>query len=91
MKCLGGEIQGRFLPANVAELERCKNMGVDVAKIYNTTDLAPGSQIVFSATGITDGELLQGVRRFGHGARTHSIVTGYATRQVRFIDTVHLL
>lgn len=91
MKCLGGEIQGRFLPANDTELTRCTSMGVDLSKVYNTTDLAPGSQIVFSATGITDGELLQGVRRFGHGARTHSIVTGYATRQVRFIDTVHLL
>ncbi len=90
MKCLGGEIQGKFLPANNAELERCKRMGVDPNKIYGTQDLAPGKEIVFAATGITDGELLQGVRRFVGGSRTHTIAMGYATRVVRFMDTVHL-
>jgi fructose-1,6-bisphosphatase II len=90
IKCLGGEIQGRFLPANQAELERCQRMGVDPKKIFKTQELAPGENIVFAATGITDGELLQGVRRFGGGARTHTIAMGYATRVVRFIDSVHL-
>ncbi len=90
MKCLGGEIQGKFLPANQAELERCIKMGVDPNKIYNTQELAPGKEIVFAATGITDGELLQGVRHFSGGARTHTIAMGYATRVVRFMDTVHL-
>jgi len=65
-------------------------MGVSETRIYKTEDLAPGEQIVFAATGITDGDLLQGVRRFGGGARTHSIAMGYASRVVRFIDTVHL-
>jgi fructose-1,6-bisphosphatase II len=91
MKCLGGEIQGKFLPADQAELERCQKMGVDPSRIYATNDLAPGSEMVFSATGITDGDLLQGVRLFGNGARTHTIAMGYKTRVVRFIDTVHLL
>jgi fructose-1,6-bisphosphatase II len=91
MKCLGGEIQGKFLPADPAELERCTVMGVDATRIYATNDLAPGEEMVFSATGITDGELLQGVRIFGNGARTHTIAMGYKTRVVRFIDTVHLL
>ena len=90
LKCLGGEIQGRFLPEDAVQLERCRLMGVDPLKVYGTVDLAPGEQIVFSATGITDGELLQGVRRFAGGARTHSVAMGFATKVVRFIDTVHL-
>ncbi|MBB6098522.1 fructose-1,6-bisphosphatase II [Deinobacterium chartae] len=91
MKCLGGEIQGRFLPADDAQRERLKQMGVTEGKVYRTEDLAPGENIVFSATGITDGDLLDGVRFFGEGARTHSIVMGYSSRIVRFIDSVHLL
>jgi len=90
LKCMGGEIQGRFLPSNQAELERLHAMGLDERKIYRTNDLAPGRQIVFSATGITHGELLEGVRYFGGGARTHSIVMGYQTKVVRFIDSIHL-
>jgi fructose-1,6-bisphosphatase II len=90
MKCLGGEIQGRFLPADDAELERCRKMGVDEKRVYGVNDLAPGEEIVFSATGITDGELLEGVRRFSGGARTRTIAMGFSTRVVRFIDTVHL-
>jgi fructose-1,6-bisphosphatase II len=91
MKCLGGEILGRFLPADEAERARCASMGVDPNRIYRTDELAPGGDIVFSATGITDGELLQGVRFFGNGARTHTIAMGFRTRVVRFIDTIHLL
>jgi len=90
MKCLGGEIQGRFLPYSEAERERFRSMGGVENKIYKTNELAPGKQIVFSATGITDGDILEGVRYFGGGARTHSIVMGYATRVVRFIDSIHL-
>ncbi|WP_045233975.1 class II fructose-bisphosphatase [Deinococcus pimensis] len=90
MKCLGGEIQGRFIAEDDAQRARLAEMGVSETRIYKTDDLAPGEQIVFAATGITDGDLLQGVRRFGGGARTHSIAMGYASRVVRFIDTVHL-
>lgn len=91
LKCMGGEIQGRFLPHSDGELERLKAMGANEKKIYKTHELAPGKQIVFSATGITNGDILQGVRYFGGGARTHSIVMGYATKVVRFIDSIHLL
>ena len=91
MKCLGGEIQGRFLPADEAERARCQAMGVSDSRIYSTNDLAPGDEIVFSATGITDGDLIHGVRFFGEGARTHTIAMGYQSRVVRFIDTIHLL
>jgi fructose-1,6-bisphosphatase II len=90
LKCLGGELQGKFLPEDAAQLERCKLMGVDPERLYGTNDLAMGEEIVFSATGITDGELLDGVRRFSGGARTRTIAMGFSTRVVRFIDTVHL-
>jgi fructose-1,6-bisphosphatase II len=67
-------------------------MGVDVddkERVYFTNDLASGEEVVFSATGVTDGELLRGVRFFGGGARTHSLLMGYKRGVVRFIDTVH--
>ena len=59
-------------------------------EVYSTTDLAPGEQIIFAATGVTDGSLLKGVRFFGDGTRTHSLVMTLSTRHVRFIDSVHL-
>lgn len=90
LKCLGGEIQARFRPSSAAEEERLVAMGASRDRIYRTNDLAPGQQLVFAATGITHGEILQGVRLFGGGARTHSVAMGYSTRVVRFIDTVHL-
>ena len=90
LKCLGAEIQARFLPSNDAELERCRLMNINCNRVYRTEDLAPGREIVFAATGITDSELLSGVRRFAGGVRTHSIALGYATRIVRFLDSVHL-
>jgi fructose-1,6-bisphosphatase II len=90
LKCLGGEIQARFTPQNEEERARLRAMGGDENRIYRTEDLAPGKEIVFAATGITDGDILQGVRFFGGGARTHSIVMGHATRTVRFIDSIHL-
>jgi hypothetical protein len=68
-------------------------MGVDVDdsdRVYFTDDLASGQEVVFSATGVTDGELLERVRFFGGGARTHSLLMSYKRGLVRFIDTVHL-
>jgi fructose-1,6-bisphosphatase II len=91
MRCLGGEIQARFRYRNDEERERGARMGHgDESRVYRTDDLASGEQLVFAATGVTDGELLQGVRFFGGGARTHSLVMGYQTKQVRFVDTVHM-
>jgi fructose-1,6-bisphosphatase II len=92
LKCLGGEIQGRFRWRSDEERERARTMGVNVDDedgIYFTDDLASGQNVVFSATGVTDGELLRGVRFFGGGARTHSLVMNYERGVVRFIDTVH--
>ncbi|GAA5502863.1 D-fructose 1,6-bisphosphatase class 2/sedoheptulose 1,7-bisphosphatase [Deinococcus xinjiangensis] len=89
-KCLGAEIQGKFIAEDDAMRERFAKMGVKENQIYKTDELASGKQMVFSATGITYGELLNGVRHFAGGARTHTLVMGYASRVVRFIDSVHL-
>ncbi len=90
LKCLGGEIQGRFRPRNAAEAARCEAAGVSLERVYRTEDLAPGKSVVFSATGITDGDLLHGVKFFRDGARTQTLSTGYRTQVVRFADSVHL-
>jgi fructose-1,6-bisphosphatase II len=92
LRCLGGELQARFRFRNDEERERAiKMLGhADESKVYRTEDLASGEQLVFAATGVTEGELLEGVRFFGGGARTHSLVMGYQTKQVRFVDTVHM-
>jgi fructose-1,6-bisphosphatase II len=93
LKCLGGEIQAQFRWRSDEERERGRAMGVDVDdvdRIYKTDDLAPGDNVVFCATGVTDGELLRGVRFFGGGARTHSLLMSHSRGIVRFIDTVHM-
>jgi len=72
-------------------LTRLEEMGIsDPDKIYQTDDLAPGKKIIFAATGVTDGALLKGVRLFGAGKRTHSLVMTTEARHIRFIDTVHV-
>jgi fructose-1,6-bisphosphatase II len=93
LKCLGGEIQAKFAWRSEEEKERARRMGVDVDngdRVYGTDDLASGENVVFCATGVTDGELLRGVRFFGGGARTHSVVMSYRRGLVRFLDTVHM-
>jgi fructose-1,6-bisphosphatase II len=91
LRCLGGEIQARFRYRSDEERERGARMGHgDEDRVYQTADLAPGENLVFAATGVTAGDLLQGVRFFGGGARTHSLVMAYQTKQVRFVDTVHM-
>jgi fructose-1,6-bisphosphatase II len=92
LRCLGGEIQARFRFRNDEERERARSMlgHADETRVFHTEDLAGGEQLVFAATGVTTGELLQGVRFFASGARTHSLVMAYQTKQVRFVDTVHM-
>jgi fructose-1,6-bisphosphatase II len=91
LRCLGGEIQARFRYRNDEERERGARMGHgDESRIYRTEDLASGEHLVFAATGVTPGDLLEGVRFFGGGARTHSLVMAYQTKTVRFVDTVHM-
>ncbi len=92
LRCLGGELQARFRFRNDEERERAKTMlgHTDEDRVYRTEDLASGDNLVFAATGVTGGDLLQAVRFFGGGARTHSLVMAYQAKQVRFVDTVHM-
>jgi fructose-1,6-bisphosphatase II len=91
LRCLSGEMVARLV-INTKELEeRVERMGIrDAKRVYTARDLAPGDQIIFAACGVTDGALLHGVRFFGDGCRTHTLAMTYASRQVRFIDTVHM-
>ncbi len=90
LRCLGGEIQARFRFRNDDERDRARRMGNDddEGRVYRTEELASGENLVFAATGVTSGDLLEGVRFFGGGARTHSLVMAYQSKQVRFVDTV---
>ena len=92
LRCLGGEIQARFRFRNDEERARAKSMGNDddEGRVYFTADLASGDNLVFAATGVTGGDLLEGVRFFGGGARTHSLVMAYREAHVRFVDTVQM-
>jgi fructose-1,6-bisphosphatase/sedoheptulose 1,7-bisphosphatase-like protein len=88
---LNGQILGRLVVSKPEHEERLAKMGIkDPKRIYDTHELAPGKKIIFAATGVTEGNLLQGVRFFGDGIRTHSVILTLAERQVRFVDTVHL-
>lgn len=89
LRCLGGDIQGRFRPRNQEEANQLRRMGiVDFQKKYTAEDMARGN-VVFAATGVTNGEYLQGVRLFKGGAETHSVVMRSKTRTTRFIHTFH--
>ena len=91
LKCLNGEIIARLVVSKPEQQERLEKMGVkDSKRIYKTEELAPGKKIIFACTGVTEGNILRGVRFFGEGVRTHSLVLTYDDRQVRFIDSVHL-
>lgn len=91
LRCLGGEIQGRLWYRNDAERLRAKEMGIsDPDRVYRTEDLVRGNTLVFAATGITDGDLFRGVRFFGGGMRTHSIVMTASAHQIRFVDAIHI-
>ena len=90
MRCLGGEIQARLKATDAEQEERVRSMGFhDLSRIYKTEDLAPGNEILFSSTGVTDGELLRGVRFFGGGSRTSTLFMSLSRKIIRFVDTIH--
>jgi fructose-1,6-bisphosphatase class II len=90
MRCLNGEIQGKLVLTKPSDRERLKKMGIDdLDRVYKTEDLAPGKSIIFACTGVTDGAILRGVRFFGEGTRTHTLVMTTMPHTVRFIDTIH--
>jgi len=91
LRCLNGEILARLVVSKPEHEERLAKMGIkDPKRIYDTDDLAPGKRIIFACTGVTEGSLLRGVRFFGDGTRTQSLILTLEERQVRFVDTVHL-
>ena len=91
LRCLNGEMQARLVIAKPDQERRLNEMGVsDLKRIYSTEELAPGKMIIFAACGVTDGTLLKGVRFFGGGCRTHTLIMTHSSRKVRFIDSVHL-
>ncbi|MGH7766895.1 MAG: class II fructose-bisphosphatase [Candidatus Binatia bacterium] len=89
LRCVGGEMQGRLRPRNPQEIERARAMGIkDIAKKFSIDELANG-EVMFAATGVTDGDYLDGVHFFPGGASTHSVVMRSSTRTMRFIHTTH--
>jgi len=89
LKCLGGEIQCRLWPRDEAEKQKALEAGLNLDRVLSTDDLVAGHDVFFAATGISDGELLRGVRYFGRGAKTHSIVMRSRSGTVRIIEAVH--
>ena len=89
LKCMGGEIQGRLYPRSEAEAKAAQDLGYDLDKVLRIDDLVATDDIFFAVTGITDGELVDGVKYFGAGARTHSLVMRGVTGTVREIIATH--
>jgi fructose-1,6-bisphosphatase II / sedoheptulose-1,7-bisphosphatase len=103
MRCLGGHFQGQLIydPAIVktgligeskeANIKRLNDMGItDIDKVYDTHELASGKEVLFAACGITSGTLMEGVRFFGGGMRTQSLVISSQSKTARFVDTIHM-
>ncbi len=89
LKCMGGEIQGLLAPRDEAERQMAIDLGYDLSAVLTTDDLVKGDNCFFAATGITDGELLRGVRYEHRGARTQSLVMRSKSGTVRLIDARH--
>jgi fructose-1,6-bisphosphatase II / sedoheptulose-1,7-bisphosphatase len=90
MRCLGGEIQARLVALDDEQKQRVAALGIaDLDRIYATEDLAPGGELLFSCTGVTDGELLKGVRFFGGGTRTTTLFMSLSRKIIRFVETIH--
>jgi fructose-1,6-bisphosphatase/sedoheptulose 1,7-bisphosphatase-like protein len=91
MRCLNGEIFARLVIKKPEDEARSRAMGIaDPHRVYSSKDLASGEGIIFAATGVTDGSLMRGVRFFGDGTRTSSIVMQSDPARIRFIDTIHV-
>jgi len=91
MRCLNGEIFARLVVSKPEHEERCRAMGItDFKRIYKSKDLAPGKDIIFAATGVTDGTLMKGVRFFGDGVRTSSVIMQNNPHRIRFIESINV-
>src|SRR6186713_874410 len=91
MRCLGGEIYARLVVDTPEHEQRCRAMGItDFKRIYSASELASGENIIFAATGVTDGTLMKGVRFFGDGIRTTTLVMQTHPHRIRFVDSIHV-
>jgi fructose-1,6-bisphosphatase II len=91
MRCLNGEIFARLVVNKPEDEERCKAMGIsNLKQIFKSDDLASGRDIIFAATGVTDGTLMRGVRFFGDGIRTSSLIMQTNPHRIRFIDGIQV-
>ena len=89
LRCIGGQMQGRLMFEDQAQIDRARTMGItDPNRIYKIEEMAKGD-VMFAATGVTSGAMLNGVRRVGHGAVTHSIVMRSKSGTVRYIEAHH--
>jgi fructose-1,6-bisphosphatase II len=89
LRCLGGELQAQLWPTSRREIEEARATGIeDVQRVFTIDDLAPGETIV-AATGVSNGDLLRGVRFLADSARSHSIVMCTRCNWVRFVDGIH--
>ena len=92
VKCLGGDMQGRLYPEDEEQIRRFHEMGItDVNKVLTLEDMVKGDDCMFTATGITNCNMLNGLRYFNGGVRTHTISARYKTGTVRFVDAIHNL
>ncbi len=89
IKCLGGEILGRLWPRNDDERDRAVDQGYDLDRVLTTNDLVSGEDVFFACTGVTDGDLVNGVRYRGDSARTQSVVMRSRSGTVRIVDAIH--
>jgi len=89
LKCMNGEIQAKLYPRDEEEAELAKQLGYDLEKTLTIDDLVQGNDIFFAVTGITDGELVDGVKYSGQGARTHSLVMRSRSGTIREIRSQH--
>lgn len=90
LKCLGGDMQARLVPHNNEEIRRMHEMGItDVEKVFTLDELVRGDDCIYSSTAITDSAMMKGVRYFGNGARTQTLMMRYKTGTVRFVDSIH--
>ncbi len=91
IRCMGGEIQATLAPTDDDERQKAIDRGYDLDRVLNTKDLVSGENVFFCATGVTDGDLLKGVRYFGGGCTTQSIVMRSKSGTVRMIEAYHRL
>ncbi len=89
LKCLGGQILGRLWPRDDAERARAEAMGYDFSRVLTVDDLVRGDDVFFAATGVTDGDLLRGVRYDAYGARSQSLVMRSRSGTIRIVETQH--